>query len=168
MTIYQNTTLAMLEKPENLPSPGAVIASAGQEEVPKKKQEVLLDLVEKNGGDLTGDQKDKFYTLLINYSSVFATTDLELGKTNKLRHQIETGNAIPICQAVCRIFPVHTEEVRGLLQTDAGERCHPTVLQPLNITDSPSQEKGWNHKILRGLLQTQQCHKERCISPPQN
>ena len=71
MTIYQNTTLAMLEKPENLPSPGAVIASAGQEEVPKKKQEVLLDLVEKNGGDLTGDQKDKFYTLLINYSSVF-------------------------------------------------------------------------------------------------
>ena len=86
MTIYQNTTLATLEKPENLPSPGAVIASAGQGEVPKEKQEVLLDLVEKNGADLTGDQKDKFYTLLINYSSIFATTDLELGKTNKLRH----------------------------------------------------------------------------------
>ena len=52
----------MLEKPENLPSPGAVIASAGRGEVPKEKQEVLLDLVEKNGAELTGDQKDKIYT----------------------------------------------------------------------------------------------------------
>ena len=116
MTIYQNTTLATLEKPENLPSPGAVIASAGQGEVPKEKQEVLLDLVEKNGADLTGDQKDKFYTLLINYSSIFATTDLELGKTNKLHHQIETGNATPIRQAVRRICSVRREEVRGLLK----------------------------------------------------
>ena len=72
--------------------------------------------MEKNGADLTGSQKDKFYTLLINYSSIFATTDLELEKTNKLRHHIETGNATPIHQAVRCICPVPREEVCGLLK----------------------------------------------------
>ena len=38
MTIYQNTTLATLEKPENLPSPGVVIAGAEEKYLRKNKK----------------------------------------------------------------------------------------------------------------------------------
>ena len=167
ITIYHNTILAMLENTENLRSQGAVIASAGQGEVPKEKK-VLLDIVEKNGADLTGNQKDKFYTLLINYSSIFATTDLELGKTDKPRHQIETGNATPICQAARCICPVRREEVCGLLkqmqEKDVIQQSSSPLASPIVLV----KKKRWNHKILCGLPQNQQCYKERSISPPQN
>ena len=72
--------LATLEQPEEFLSQGTIVASAGPDDLSQEKQKLLWDLVEKNGVQLLDCQKDKFYNLLINYSCIFATSDLDLEK----------------------------------------------------------------------------------------
>ena len=116
IVVYKNMKLATLELPEDLLSQGTVVASAGPDDLSREKQKFLWDLVEKNGAQLLDCQKDKFYNLLINYSCIFATSDLDLGETSKLRHCIETGNAAPVRQAVRRLPPARRKEVHDFLK----------------------------------------------------
>ena len=80
-------------------------ATAGPEDLSREKQELLWDLVEKNGAHLLDFQRDKFYNLVSNCSCIFDTSDLDLGQTSKLQHCIETGNAAPLRQAVHHLPP---------------------------------------------------------------
>jgi hypothetical protein len=96
VTVYAGMLLATLQ---SVTSPtGDVADTSGRTAtsvaaVTAEKQEVLLNLVEESGADLSAD----------------------LGRTDKLQHRINTGDAHPIRQSVCRV-PLHRqEEVRKLL-----------------------------------------------------
>ena len=116
VTVYAGMTLATLESVK--PPLGAVDAvSSGSPEVAVgvEKQELLWSLAEQSGQDLGPGEKDLFYHLLLSYADVIASSTADLGKTDRLRHSIHTGDAGPVRQAVRRVPPQRREEVRKLL-----------------------------------------------------
>ena len=66
--------------------------------------------------DLMKAQKEQFLAVLSHYSDILAKGDNDLGRTNVLKHQIETGVAKPICQQARRVLLPHREKVHELLQ----------------------------------------------------
>ena len=116
VTVYAGMTLATLESVE--PPLGAVDAvSSGAPEVAVgvEKQKMLWSLAEQSGQDLGPGKKDLFYHLLLSYADVIASSTSDLGKTDRLRHSIHTGDAGPVRQPVRRVPPQRREEVRKLL-----------------------------------------------------
>ena len=81
----------------------------------EEKQEILQQLAGNCGPGITPCEKERFRELLTSYVDVLALTTDDLGRTNKLRHHIDTGDAPPIRQSVRRIPPYRREEVRDLL-----------------------------------------------------
>lgn len=57
---------------------------------PLEVEEQLWKLAEENGTQLTGEE---FFTLLMQYADIFATSKTDLGHTDKLEHKIFTGDA---------------------------------------------------------------------------
>ena len=60
---------------------------------------MLEKMIEKCAGDLERAQREQFLQLVLEYADIFAE-DGELGRTNKLKHAINTGEAQPIRQSV--------------------------------------------------------------------
>ena len=113
VTVRAGSEIATLEPVE--PLPDTVVASVeGAAQIPEK-EEMLLRLVEQNGDELSGDEKEKFLALLIQYADVFALSGSDLGRTSNLKHEIPTGDAPPIRQAVRRMPPQRRQEVQELL-----------------------------------------------------
>ena len=113
VTVRAGSEIATLEPVE--PLPDTVVASVeGAAQIPEK-EEMLLRLVEQNGDELSGDEKEKFPALLIQYADVFALSGSDLGRTSNLKHEIPTGDAPPIRQAVRRMPPQRRQEVQELL-----------------------------------------------------
>ena len=64
-------------------------------------KEELLSKLDANVGDyLNEDEQQKFLNLVSMYSDIFAGSTTDLGKTNVLKHCMNTGAAPPICQPV--------------------------------------------------------------------
>ena len=118
VTVYAGTTLATLESVD--PAACAVEAVGSVDAtipttVGAEKQEMLWNLVEQSGQELSLGEKEIFYQLLLSYADVFAISTADLGKTDKLQHHIDTGNASPVRQSVRRVPPQRRDEVRNLL-----------------------------------------------------
>ena len=76
---------------------------------------MLLRLVEEHGDELSEDEREQFFMLLTEYADVFAFSESDLGRTSKLKHQIHTGNAPPVRQAVRCVPPQRRQQVHELL-----------------------------------------------------
>ena len=76
---------------------------------------------------MTDTQKNQLLQLLLEFSDIFAE-DGELGRTDRIQHSIDTGDAHPIRQPVRRLPLNQRAEVRELL-TDMEEKG---VIQPSN------------------------------------
>ena len=115
VTVYTGMLVATLQSVE-MPTLGVESVGGGDPtEVPVEKQEILWDLVENSGADLSSGEKELFYHLLLSYADVLACSAADLGRTNRLQHHIHTGDATPIRQPVRRVSPHRREEVRQLL-----------------------------------------------------
>ena len=77
------------------------------------------------GSELTIEQREQFYLLLLANADVFAD-DNHPGRTNLIKHRIETGNNPPVRQPVRRISPHKREEASRLLK----EMLDKKVIQP--------------------------------------
>lgn len=66
--------------------------------------------------DLTEEEKEQLYHLLLEYKDVFAHNQADLGHTDKVQHEVKTGNAHPIQQQVRRTGLTQMEEARKLIQ----------------------------------------------------
>ena len=66
--------------------------------------------------DLMKAQKEQFLAVLSHYSDILAKGDNDLGRTNVLKHQIETGVAKTIHQQARRVLLPHCKKVHELLQ----------------------------------------------------
>ena len=67
---------------------------------------------------LTQSEQQKFGELITNYADIISTADGDIGRTNKIKHQINTQDATPIKQPARRL-PLHQhEEVRSMIDDD--------------------------------------------------
>ena len=82
----------------------------------EEKREMLLDMVKNCGSELTLCEQDKFFELLLSYGDTFAEPGGNLGRTDKLKHTIFTGEAQPIRQGVRRISLSRKTEVTKLVK----------------------------------------------------
>ncbi len=108
----------------------------------QEKAAMLEELARDSGAELSEEEKKKFLRLLVRYAGLFSDSKRDTGRTNRLTHEIHTGDAIPTRQAVRRLPPPRRKVVQGLL-ADMFEK---DVIQPRT-----SEEKGWKLPILRGL-----------------
>jgi len=69
------------------------------------EQELLWEIVCGSGQGLNVQQQDKLYALLLGFADVFAFNDKQLGRTDKLKHTIDTKGSHPIRQQARRIPP---------------------------------------------------------------
>ena len=96
--------------------------------VSSEKQRKLCSIVEETEENLSPVEKEQFYALLLEYSNVFASNDADLGRTDRLKHSIDTAGNHPVRQSVRRVPPAQREEIHQMVE-DMLER---DVIQPSN------------------------------------
>jgi hypothetical protein len=116
VTMYQGTRIAHLEtlgKAEIVDSTVATVQDqpAGNSTDVEAK---LWSMVEGNDS-LDNTQKEYLYELLLSYGDIFARNKTDFGRTSKIKHSIDTGEAAPIRQHVRRFPPARREEMKKLL-----------------------------------------------------
>ena len=93
IVLYKGTKITELE--EISESCISIIEPGGSESrcpatpshiVSSEKRELLWKVVEKS----QGEEKEKFFELLVDYSDIFSTSKADLGWTSKLQHSINT------------------------------------------------------------------------------
>ena len=113
-TLYAGAVIAVLE-PVEPPVEVDVVDEATPNSISEDKQEMLQQLVQDCGTELSTGERETFYGLLLTYADVMASSTSDLGQTGRIRHHIDTGDTPPIRQPVCRISPHRLEEVRELV-----------------------------------------------------
>ena len=68
----------------------------------------LWEAVTQSGDSLTDKQEELLFLLLSQYPDVFVSHEEDYG-TGKMKHQIHTGDAVPIQPPFCRIPPGNKE-----------------------------------------------------------
>ena len=99
VTVYKLQQLGVVESVK-LPS-HTTVASVGNNgsEVSEERQQVLWSMIENSYTNLSKEQADQLYQLLLLYSDVFAGSDKQVGCSNKIQCKIDTGAAPAIKQA---------------------------------------------------------------------
>ena len=92
---------------------------------PEAKQEIFHNIVENIDG-LDPQKQEQLYAVLLEFADVLADDPDDFGRTGKLKHEINTGNAAPIRQHVRRVPPAKRGEVQMLLD----EMLRKKVVQP--------------------------------------
>ncbi|KAL5460388.1 hypothetical protein EMCRGX_G033834 [Ephydatia muelleri] len=92
---------------------------------PKELRDALWSAVEANK-DLKESEKEQLYHLLLAYKDTFAHNQADLGRTDRVQHEVRTDDAYPIRQRVRRTAPAQREETRKLIE----EMLHKDIIQP--------------------------------------
>jgi hypothetical protein len=114
ITIYAGSVVATMS-PIELSMEAAPVVCQETQEVSDKKQQLLWQLVQESGAELTPGEEQVFHELLLKHVDVLASSTADLGRTNKVRHKIDIGNSPPIRQPVRRLSPHRRDEVKQLL-----------------------------------------------------
>ena len=90
---------------------------ATQQELPSSNVLETIATMKCSVEGLTQSEQQKFGELLTNYADIISTGDGDIGRTNKIKHQINTQDATPIKQPARRL-PLHQhEEVRSMIDS---------------------------------------------------
>eukprot|EP00731_Ephydatia_muelleri_P010034 Em0005g620a len=92
--------------------------SAVTEHIPLSQgdQEALWSMVCKVGDHLNDGEKELLFHLLMEYADVFAFNSGQIGRTNILKHRIDTGNTPPVHLLPRRIPQSRREEMAKLVK----------------------------------------------------
>ena len=131
VTLYEGKEIGSLQQADEICGLGvAAVQPRADSEISKDKEKMLWEIVEATGEFLNGLEKEQLYCLLTEYANIFAACSSELGRTDKVKHQIDTGSSAPIRQQVRRVPPVRREEVKKLLKDMLAQ----DVIPPSNST----------------------------------
>jgi hypothetical protein len=132
----------------------AVAATTTQEPagVQEDQQEIIRELVAQASPQLSTEEQEQLLATLLGLADIFSRGPDDLGRTAKIKHEIDTVNAAPICQQVPLILPICRQEA------SAGEGSNPTIHQPLGITHCASTQEGWLYSVLHRLSHVKQFH----------
>ena len=100
--------------------------SPAETQLSDSKRQLLWQVVESAGDELTQQEREKLYAVLCHYGDVFADNSEDLGRTDEIQHSIDTKDASPVRQSARRIPVAQQEEVRKLLR----EMQEKDVIQP--------------------------------------
>ena len=96
-----------------------------------------LDEIDLSSSSLSENEKSNLVNLLVEYSDVFVTSDLDLGKAHRFSHKIDTGKNDPFRQRPYRIpqsqlamIDKHIEEMlnKGIIQESNSPWSQPLVI----------------------------------------
>ena len=113
--VYAGTKIATLESVQAPVAAVDAVSEGDATTIDEQKEEMLCGLVEQSGADLSKSEKEMFFQLLLSFADVIASSTADLGRTDKVRHNIPTGDARPVRQPVRRVPPHRRDEVRKLL-----------------------------------------------------
>ena len=120
VTLHGKTTIADMEKLDAVcivtDATKRVKAMEPDLEMSREKEHLLWEMAVKCSPGLSEGEQNQFYQLLLSYSDIFADTGSDVGRTNKLKHIIFTGDTQPIRQPARRVPPHRKAEVSKLLQ----------------------------------------------------
>ncbi|CAG2254364.1 unnamed protein product [Mytilus edulis] len=105
-TIYPGTTIAQMSGVDQVLDGN--ISSNEQKHDGLRPD--LQDLLDRTSDELTSKDKQKVKSLLIENQNLFASSDVDLGRTNLVKHEINTGNARPFKEPPRRT-PYHLNKV---------------------------------------------------------
>src|ERR1700742_3021876 len=91
-----------------------------QQEIPKKEELQKTDNIPYIIGKLNTQQQKKFELLMKNHEDIFVKNKNELGKTNVVKHKIDTGNAKPIRQRPYRAIGDKKELIKKEIEKMLG------------------------------------------------
>ena len=111
---------------------------------PKELRDALWSAVEANK-DLKESEKEQLYHLLLAYKDTFAHNQVDLGRTDRVQHEVRTDDAYPIRQRVRRTAPAQKEERRKLIE----EMLHKDIIQP--SCNAPATFQRLMDAVLMGL-----------------
>ena len=114
VTIQKGTVIAIME-PLSDKEPVFVTSVDERREISGDKREQLWQAVCDVGDILSDEEQKQLYSVLLEYADLFAGKPDDFGRTDKIKHAINTGDAAPVRQQVRRIPPVRREEARRLL-----------------------------------------------------
>ena len=142
--LYKGTQIAILQPAEE------VIDETTETDDDTNLSPALRELHECSSQNLNKVQKDKLKELLCQHSNTFSESG-ELGRTNLVFHNIDTGNARPRRQPARRL-PHHQ---RPEAQTQVEDMLHAGVISP-SSTSSP-----WASPIV--LVKKKDCATRFCV-----
>ena len=129
VTLYKGKEIASLQPADEICGLGvAAIYPRADSDISKDNEEMLLEMVEAAGESLKDLEKEQLYSLLAEYADIFAACSSYLGRTDNVKHQIDTRSSAPIRQQVRRVPPARREEVKKLLKDMLAQ----DVIQPTN------------------------------------
>lgn len=131
VTIHALTHLGHCESYYELDQPciaqcNRVLSDGNDQELTSQDlPDFLVDLWTRSTIHLDADDKQKVKKLLIDYQDVFSKSSDDLGRTDRVLHKINTGNAVPIRQAPRRLplgkKEIEKEEIQKMLKRDVIE-----------------------------------------------
>jgi transposase InsO family protein len=86
------------------------------EDLEHRMPDHLIELYRKSSANLKEDQKIKLASLLISFSSTFSASSSDIGHTNVISHQIDTGKAKPVRLPLRRVGYKKEKEIRAAVQ----------------------------------------------------
>ena len=92
ITVNKGTTIAKME--------AVAVVAATSDPVMESKHQLFEDMVTQLGTHVSTVQRHQLLQLLLEFSDVFAASSNDLGRTDLIKHQIDTGNAHPIRQQI--------------------------------------------------------------------
>ena len=120
VTVQRGVQIAVMEplQTEEVDLASTSVSSVEQTtglEVSEEKRKQLWQIVLDIGDKLSVEEQEQLYAMLLEHAELFAEQPDDFGRTDKIRHAINTGNAPPVRQQVRRIPPIRREAARKLL-----------------------------------------------------
>ena len=96
------------------------------EEVSSRKRSLLHDIANKSAGDLTSEEKNRLYEVLMEFADVFAENSDDMGRTGAVKHSIDTGTSPPVRQQCRRVPPFRREQAKKMID----DMLQKDIIQP--------------------------------------
>eukprot|EP00731_Ephydatia_muelleri_P008908 Em0004g1246a len=83
-------------------------------------------MADRSAGDLTSEEKNWLYELLVEFADVFAESSDDMGRTGVVKHSIDTGTSHPIRQQCRRVPPFRREQAKKMID----DMLQKDIIQP--------------------------------------
>ena len=114
MVVYKGTKIATVEEIDEIPHQAVLGVQPEEKRIPHSKRHKFSKMVEKCASDLTVEQKEQLFQLLLEYADILADAG-ELCRTDRITHDIDTNSAPPIRQPIHRVPVSQRTKLKNLL-----------------------------------------------------